>query len=153
MTPGVFRSVAEFKAAEGKSYGPTDWLVLTQHRIDQFAEATGDHQWIHVDVERAEKGPFGATVAHGYLTLGLVNCFLPLLIEAQGLTMGVNYGCDKVRFPNVVRAGARIRGRAEVIAVQDVPGGAQVKTRVTIEIDGESKPGCVADTLSRYYFS
>jgi acyl dehydratase len=148
----MFRSADEFKAAVGRSYGPSDWFAVEQSRIDQFAEATGDHQWIHVDVERARSGPFGATIAHGYLTLSLVNVVLPQLLQADGASMGINYGCDRVRFPSVVRAGSRVRGRAEILGTDDVPGGIQVKIRITIECEDGDKPACVADTLSRWYF-
>jgi len=150
--PAEFRSAEEFKAAVGRSYGPTDWLEIEQSRIDQFADATGDHQWIHVDPDRAKAGPFGGTIAHGYLTLSLVNHFLPLLIQAVGMKMGVNYGCDRVRFPSAVRSGTRVRGRAEILGTEDVAGGVQVKIRVTVEGEGSDKPACVADTLSRFYF-
>jgi len=152
MPVAMFRSAEEFRAAIGRSFGPTEWLVVDQSRINQFADATGDHQWIHVDVERAKSGPFGATIAHGYLTLSLVNYFLPQLIQAEGAKMGVNYGCDRVRFPSVVRAGSRVRGRAEILGTDDVAGGVQVKIRLTVETEGGDKPACVADTLSRWYF-
>ena len=150
--PAMFRSADEFKAATDRSFGPTDWLVVEQSRIDQFADATGDHQWIHVDVERARSGPFGGTIAHGYLTLSLGNLFLPQLLQAEGARMGVNYGCDRVRFPSAVRAGRRVRGRAEILGTDDVPGGIQVKIRITVECEDGDKPACVADTLSRWYF-
>jgi acyl dehydratase len=150
--PAEFRSAEEFKAGVGHSYGPTDWLLIEQSRIDQFADATGDHQWIHVDPERAKSGPFGGTIAHGYLTLSLVNHFLPMLVQAVDMKMGVNYGCDRVRFPSAVRSGTRVRGRAEILGTEDVAGGVQVKIRVTVEGEGGDKPACVADTLSRFYF-
>lgn len=150
--PAIFTSAEELKGAVGSSYGPTQWLTVEQPRVDTFATATGDDQWIHVDVERARQGPFGGTIAHGYLTLSLVNLFLPQLIGVEGMKMGVNYGCDRVRFPDAVRVGARLRARAEIVETQDVPGGIQVKTRVTLEIEGGAKPACIADTLSRYYF-
>lgn len=148
----VFQSAAELKAAAGQSHGPTDWLTIEQSRIDRFADATGDHQWIHVDPARAAQGPFGTTIAHGFLTLSLVNCFLPQLVRVDGAKMGINYGCDRVRFPSAVRCGARVRGRAEVLGTEDVAGGVQVKIRVTVEVEGGDKPACVADTLGRYYF-
>jgi acyl dehydratase len=150
--PAVFRSAEDFKAATGGSYGPTGWLTIEQSRINSFADATGDHQWIHVDPERAKAGPFGGTIAHGYLMLSIVNYFLPQLIEAQGATMGINYGCDRVRFPSPVRSGSRVRARAEIVGTEDVPGGVQVKIRVAVEIEGGEKPACVADTLSRFHF-
>ena len=135
----------------GEQLGHSDWLRVEQSRIDQFAEATGDHQWIHVDPARAAGGPFGACIAHGYLTLALVNLFLPQIVEVRGISMGVNYGCDKVRFPNVVRAGSRVRGSAQLVAAEEVKGGVQATIRVSVEIEGEERPGCVVDTISRYY--
>ena len=149
----IFDSVAGVLAAVGSDLGTTDWVLIDQQRINTFAEATGDHQWIHVDPERAKDGPFGACVAHGYLTLSLANLFLPQLLSYQRLKMGVNYGCDKVRFPAPVKVNARIRGRGEVVAAEPVKGdGVQVTVRISVEIDGSDKPGCVVDTISRLYF-
>lgn len=149
----LFNSVAGVLAAVGSDLGTTDWVLIDQQRINTFAEATGDHQWIHVDPERAKDGPFGACVAHGYLTLSLANLFLPQLVSYQRLKMGVNYGCDKVRFPTPVKVNARIRGRGEVVAAEPVKGdGVQVTVRISVEIDGSDKPGCVVDTISRLYF-
>ena len=145
-------SAHELATSAGRELGATDWVTVEQTRIDAFAEATGDRQWIHVDVERARRGPFGATIAHGYLVLSLVSLFLPQLLEVRGATMGINYGCDRVRFPSAVRAGARIRGRGEIVSAETVAGGVQVKIRVTVEVEGSDKPGCVADTLSRWLF-
>ncbi len=136
----------------GQKLPPTEWMTLEQSRINQFAEATDDHQWIHVDTERAKGGPFGRTIAHGYLTLALVNKFLPQLIRVEGTSMGVNYGCEKVRFPAPVPEGSRIRGIGEVLAVTPVTGGKQMLLRVTVEIGGKDRPGCVADTISRFLF-
>lgn len=148
----VFASPAELKGAVGKHLGHSDWLEITQERIDQFAEATGDRQWIHVDPERAKTGPFKTTIAHGYLTLSLVNFFLPQIVEVQGISMGVNYGADRVRFPAPVPVGSRVRGSAELIKAEDTKDGAvQAVTRVTVEIEGSERPGCVIDTISRYY--
>lgn len=135
----------------GLSLGPTDWLAIEQERIDGFADATDDHQWIHVDIDAAKQGPFGRTIAHGYLTLALVNKFLPDLIKITGSSMGVNYGCEKVRFPAPVPSGSRIRGIGEVIAVDQVTGGQQLVVRVTVEIEGSDRPACVVDTISRFY--
>ena len=149
----LFNSVAGVLAAVGSDLGTTDWVLIDQQRINTFAEATGDHQWIHVDPERAKDGPFGTCVAHGYLTLALANLFLPQLVSYQRLKMGVNYGCDKVRFPAPVKVNARIRGRGEVVAAEPVKGdGVQVTVRISVEIDGSDKPGCVVDTISRLYF-
>ena len=152
-TSACFDSVASVLAAVGHGLGTTDWVSITQERINTFADATGDHQWIHVDPERAKDGPFGVCVAHGYLTLSLANLFLPQLLTYQRLKMGVNYGCDKVRFPAPVKVGARIRGRGQVVAAEPVKGdGVQVTVRISVEIDGSDKPGCVVDTISRLYF-
>lgn len=136
---------------EGVKVGPTDWMVITQTRINGFADATDDHQWIHVDTEKAASGPFGATIAHGYLTLSLANKFLPELLTVNNVSMGVNYGVGKARFPNAVKVGARIRAHGEFIHVEEVKGGIQSTFQVTIEIEGEERPACVVETISRYY--
>jgi len=150
--PTVFENPAQLKEAVGKPLGVSDWLEITQERIDKFAEATGDHQWIHVDPERAKDGPFGATIAHGYLTQSLVNLFLPQIVEVRGIRMGVNYGADRIRFPAPVPVGSRIRGSAELLEAEDSRDGAvQAKIRVTVEIQGADRPACVIDTISRYY--
>lgn len=149
----VFNSAASVLAAVGKPLGETEWLHIAQSRIQQFADATGDHQWIHVDEARAKEGPFGACVAHGYLTLSLANCFLPQLVQYEGLQMGVNYGCDKVRFPAPVRVGSNVRGSGEVVAASPLgDNGVQVTIRITVQVQGQDKPGCVVDTISRLYF-
>jgi acyl dehydratase len=153
MTAAIFRSPQEYRAAVGQSFGPTDWLTVDQARVDAFADATGDHQWIHVDSARAKDGPFGGTIAHGYLTLSLVNFFLPQLVRGEGMKLGLNYGCDRVRFPSALRVGTRARGRAQILSVEDLGEGAvQVKIRLTVEAEGQEKPVCVADTLSRLHF-
>ncbi|MCQ4346976.1 MaoC family dehydratase [Pseudomonas stutzeri] len=149
----IYSSAEQLLAAEGQDLGATDWLEIDQARVNLFAEATGDHQWIHVDPERAASGPFGGCIAHGYLTLSLVNLFLPQLIEVDNLRMGVNYGCDRVRFPAPVRVGARIRGRGEVVRVEQVGAAVQATVRVSVEIEGGERPGCVVDTISRYTFN
>lgn len=149
----TFASAEALLNAAGADLGVTEWLEITQERVNQFADATGDHQWIHVDPERAAKGPFGGCIAHGYLTLSLVNLFLPQLIEVQNLQMGVNYGCDKVRFPAPVPVGSRIRGRGEVVQVEQIKQSVQATIRVTVEIEGSDRPGCVIDTISRYTFN
>ncbi|WP_342363250.1 MaoC family dehydratase [Terrarubrum flagellatum] len=149
----VFRSADEAVTNVGSALGASEWLLIDQERIDLFAEATGDHQWIHVDPERAKSGPFGATVAHGYLTLSLVNMFLPELFRAEGMTMGVNYGCDRVRFPAPVKVNSRVRGVGELVKAELLTEKAvQTIVRVTIEIEGGQKPACVADAIGRYYF-
>ena len=149
----VFNSAAAVLQAVGQDLGTTDWLSISQERIQTFADATGDHQWIHVDPERAKDGPFGACVAHGYLTLSLANLFLPQLVSYQRLKMGVNYGCDKVRFPAPVPVGSHVRGHGQVMAAEPVAGdGVQVTVRITVQIEGSDKPGCVVDTISRLFF-
>ena len=152
----TFSSAAELLAATGTDLGATDWLEITQERVNLFADATGDHQWIHVDPERARSGPFGGCIAHGYLTLSLVNLFLPQLIHSDNMKMGVNVGTDRVRFPAPVKVGARIRGRGEILKVEAIAGAAegavQSTVRVSIEIEGSDRPGCVIDTISRYSF-
>ena len=149
--PHVFDRPQDLTGAEGTQLGPTDWLTIEQARVDGFAEVTEDRQWIHVDVERAKAGPFGGTIAHGYLTMSLVNHFLPQLIEVRGFTHAVNVGADRLRFLNPVRVGARIRGRGEIVGVEEIKGAVQSVVRVTVEIEGEDKPACVVDTISRYF--
>jgi len=147
----VFKTPHELKTAVGQALGSSDWLEIDQARINLFADATGDHQWIHVDPERAKNGPFGKCIAHGYLTLSLVNLFLPQIVDVQGISMGVNYGCGKVRFPAPVPVGSRVRGTGELVEVEDVKGGVQATIRVTVEIEGSDRPACVVDTISRYF--
>lgn len=153
LSGAALDSVAAVLAAVGQNLGATDWVPLTQERINTFADATGDHQWIHVDPERAKDGPFGACIAHGYLTLSLANLFLPQLVHYERLKLGVNYGCDKVRFPAPVKVGSRLRGHGVVQAAESIKGGGvQVIVRISVEIEGSDKPGCVVDTISRLYF-
>ena len=147
----VFATPAALQNAVGQHLGYSEWLAITQERVNRFADATGDHQWIHVDPARAKNGPFGACIAHGYLTLSLVNMFLPQIVEVRGIRMGVNYGVDKVRFPAPVRVGARIRGGGELINVEEVKGGVQATIRVTVEIESSDRPACVVDTISRFF--
>lgn len=147
----VFENLDALAAGVGETLGPCEWLKIEQSRIDMFAEATGDHQWIHVDPVRAVEGPFGATIAHGYLTMSLVNYFLPQLIDVQGISMGVNVGADKLRFLQPVTVGSRVRARGEIVSVEPAKGGVQSIVRVTIDIEGSDKPACVIDTISRYY--
>ncbi|GGN86992.1 MaoC family dehydratase [Streptomyces albiflavescens] len=135
----------------GGDLGTSEWIEITQERINTFADATGDHQWIHVDPEEAAEGPFGAPIAHGYLTLSL---FIPLfteLLEVEGVSAKVNYGLNKVRFPSPVKVGSRIRLVARLASVEDVPGGVQIAVDGTIEIDGGGKPAAVLQSLSRFY--
>jgi acyl dehydratase len=148
----VFQSPSELAAAVGQHLGYSEWLLITQERVNLFAEASGDHQWIHVDPERAKSGPFGGTIAHGYLTLSLVNLFLPQIVDVRGISMGVNYGADRVRFPAPLKVGARVRGGAELMKVEETKdGGVQATVRVSVEIEGGDRPACVVDTISRYY--
>lgn len=142
----------EVIAAVGRHLGHSDWITVTQEQIDQFADATGDHQWIHVDVERATAGPFGSPIAHGFLTLSLSNLFLPQILEVRGFSLGVNVGTDRVRFPTPVPVGSRIRGGAELIEAVDLPEGKGLSTRVviTIEVEGSPKPACVIESLTRW---
>jgi acyl dehydratase len=149
----AFNSAEEVLAATGAQLGVTDWMEITQERVNLFADATGDHQWIHVDPVRAKDGPFGAPIAHGYLTLSLAAKFMPELIDLPTLKMGVNYGCEKVRFPSPVKVGQRIRGNGQIVAVERTKDGAVQSTlRLTVEVEGQDKPACVVDTVSRYYF-
>jgi acyl dehydratase len=148
-----FDSAQALLNAVGRDLGVTGWVVVTQQRINTFADATGDYQWIHVDPGRASSGPFGVCVAHGYLTLALANLFLPQLVQYECLKLGLNYGCDKVRFPAPVKVDARVRGHGEILSAQPIAGdGVQVVVRITVEIDGSDKPGCVVDTISRLFF-
>jgi len=151
MGPTIFESPADLIGKEGAKLGPTEWLRIDQDRIDGFAEVTGDHQWIHVDPVRAKDGPFGATIAHGYLTLSLVNYFLPQMIEVRRFSAGVNVGMDRTRFLSPVRVGSRIRGVGEIVAVEEVKGAVQSTVRVTVEIEGSDKPALIIDTISRYF--
>ncbi len=150
--PRVFSSLEELKGAVGERLGYTDWVEIDQRRVDLFAEATGDHQWIHVDPERAAKeSPFGTTIAHGYLTLSLLPLFAPQLMDLAGVRMGVNYGTNKVRFPAPVPVGSRLRATGTVTDVSEVTGGAQVTMAFTVEREGGEKPVCVAESVSRFY--
>jgi acyl dehydratase len=149
----VFSSAQGVADAIGTKLGESDWLEIDQERIDKFAEATGDFQWIHVDPEKARAGPFGSTVAHGYLTFSLVNMFLPQLFRVEGIKMGINYGANRLRFPAPVPVGSRVRAVAELIEAELREGNAvQTTIRVTMEVEGSAKPGCVADIIGRHYF-
>ena len=151
--PTLFDSAESILANVGKPLGQSGWMSITQERINQFADATDDHQWIHVDPVKAKAGPFGDCIAHGYLTLSLMAAFLPQIVETRGMKMGVNYGTDKVRFPSAVKVNSRIRASGELVAAEKTKdGGVQATIRVTVEIEGGAKPACIADTISRYYF-
>jgi acyl dehydratase len=146
-----FAELDELRAAAGQHLGYTDWFPIDQERISRFADATGDHQWIHVDAERAAQGPFGRTIAHGYLVLSLVPLISSRLFALDGVRMAVNYGLNRVRFPSPVPVDSLLRGGLEVLTVADVDGGVQVASRVTIDVQGAGKPSCVAETLGRFY--
>ncbi|MEV4016179.1 MaoC family dehydratase [Nonomuraea angiospora] len=144
--------LAEIKALAGRDLGHSSWLEITQERVNTFADATNDHQWIHVDTRRAADGPFGGTIAHGYLTLSLVIPLFNEVLDIQGVKMSINYGLEKVRFPGPVRVGAKVRLAAKVAEVEDVPGdGVQMLCDFTVEIDGVGKPACVARAVYRHY--
>jgi acyl dehydratase len=142
--------MSELPGLVGTEVGVSDWVQITQDRVNQFAEATGDHQWIHVDVERATK-EMGGPIAHGYLTLSLIPFLSQGLLPVKGVTRGINYGSDKVRFTNMVRIGKRVRLRQKLLSVEERSGGLQLKNQCTIEIEGEDRPACVAETISMIY--
>ncbi|MGO4613413.1 MaoC family dehydratase [Nocardia sp. 2YAB30] len=144
----VFNGIAELEQALGTHLGYSDWFTVTQQQVDLFAEATGDRQWIHVDPQRAARGPFGTTIAHGYLTLSLLPLLVSQVYRVDGLKMGINYGCNKVRFPSPVPVGSRVRAGVELVELKQTGAGAQVTARVIIEREGGDKPACVAETLS-----
>ncbi len=150
----IFQAPSDFFALTGQPLGASDWLTIEQQRINLFAEATGDHQWIHVDPQRAETGPFGVCIAHGYLSLSLANMFMPQVMAFKNLKMGINYGCERVRFPAPVKVGSRVRGVCHLLQADPIgDDGVHAVVRVTVEIEGGDKPGCVVDTVSRYFFS
>ncbi len=147
----VINGIDGLKSSVGNHLGYSNYLTITQERVNQFAEATGDHQWIHVDVERAKAGPFGAPIAHGYLTLSLGPVLLPEIFTVGGISMGVNYGANKIRCMSPVQVGSKLRAGAKLVNVEDVAGGAQVTMEVTFEVEGAAKPSCVAEIIFRYY--
>ncbi len=151
MKTAVFERLSDLKAQLGQEIAVSDWITVTQERINQFAEATGDHQWIHVDPVRAKASPFGCTIAHGYLTLSLLPAFSEPAIQMKSVKMGLNYGCNKVRFTNPVKVNSRVRGRFNLKAFEEIKGGAQVTMLVTIEIEGQEKPACVVESISRRF--
>ena len=150
-TQGLVTDIAGVRERAGTHIGYTDWEEMTQSRVDQFADATDDHHFIHVDVEKAKQTPFGGTIAHGFLTLSLVAPVSQRLMKVTDAAMGVNYGLDRVRFPAPLPVGAHWRGGIEIVEVTDIPGGIQIKSRVTIEVKDTEKPACVADSLVRLY--
>lgn len=150
MAPTVFAGPDKLLDAIGTAVGPTEWQTITQQQVNLFAEATGDHQWIHVDVERAAAGPFGAPIAHGYLTMSLCAPLLAQLVHVDNISMGINYGVNKARFVTPVTVGSRVRAIGEITEATEVPGGVQAVVKMTIEIDGAAKPAAVVETVSRY---
>ncbi len=146
----VFKAPKDLLSNIGAQLGQTDWFEITQERINQFAEATGDYQWIHIDEEQAKQGPFGATIAHGYLTLSLTNMFLPEIISVENISMGINYGVNKVRFPAPVPSGSKVRFSAMLQDVTEIPGGVQAVIVITAEVEGSEKPACVVESVTRY---
>jgi acyl dehydratase len=151
MTTTV-QGISGLKENIGQHLGYSDWVEITQDQVNLFADATGDHQWIHVDPERAKKeSPFGGPIAHGYLTLSLGPRLMPEILRVEGISMGVNYGCSKVRFPSPVPVGAKLRLGAKLDNVEDIAGGAQVYMTFTFEVEGAPKPSCVAEIIFRYY--
>jgi acyl dehydratase len=150
-TSGLVTDMAGLRELAGQHAGFTEWQTMEQDRVNRFADATDDHQWIHVDVERAKESPFGGTIAHGYLTLSLVAPIMGELVTVTDSSTGINYGLDRVRFPAPLPVGARWRGGAELLEVTEIPGGLQMKVRVTIEVEGSEKPAMVADSLVRLY--
>lgn len=148
MTKIAFDSIATHV---GEHLGYSAWHNVTQEQVNLFADATGDHQWIHIDVERAKAGPFGGPIAHGYLTLALAPILLGQVLQVEGVKMGVNYGTNKVRFPSPVPVGSNLRLGGKLVSVEDVPGGKQVTVEATFEVEGATKPSCVAELVFRYF--
>jgi acyl dehydratase len=146
-----FQTIAELEPLIGQEIGISDWITVTQERIQLFADATNDHQWIHLDRERAQAGPFGTTIAHGFFTLSLLPEMSASAFEVRGTRMGVNYGLNKVRFPAPVPSGSRVRGRFKLIGYEPLEGGAQITMQVTMEREGEVKPVCIAESIGRRY--
>jgi len=152
MAARIINGTAELKALVGEHIGYSDWMEISQERVNQFADATGDHQWIHVDPERATKeSPFGGPIAHGYLTLSLGPVLMPQVMIATGFKMGVNYGCNKVRFMSPVPVGAKLRLGVKILDVDDIPGGVQMTLEFVFEVEGAPKPSCVAEIIFRQY--
>lgn len=147
----VFNGVEELRAAKGSEIGASEWHAVEQDRVNQFADATDDHQWIHVDADRAKDGPFGTTIAHGFLTLSLLPRLVSGIYRVEGVRMGVNYGLNKVRFTSPLPVGSRVRARVELVDVSDIDGGVQLTTKVTVEVEGSERPALVAEWLTRQY--
>jgi acyl dehydratase len=151
MAPRTINGIEELSSLVGEHLGYSDYVEITQEQVNTFADATGDHQWIHVDVDRAAQGPFGGPIAHGYLTLSLGPMLSPQIFTVAGISMGVNYGASRIRFPSPVPVGSRLRLGAVLQSVEEVAGGAQVTMEFTFEVEGAPKPSCVAEVIFRYY--
>lgn len=151
MSARVIKGIEGLKAAVGEHLGYSEYMEITQERVNTFADATGDHQWIHVDVEKAKSGPFGGPIAHGYLTLSLGPMLYPTVVRVEGFSMGVNYGANKVRFPSPVPVGAKVRLGVKLLEVEEIPNGAQMTMEFTFECEGAPKPSCVAEIIFRSY--
>jgi acyl dehydratase len=151
MSARVIKGIEGLKEAVGQHLGYSEYLEITQDRVNTFADATGDHQWIHVDVEKAKSGPFGGPIAHGYLTLSLGPLLYPTVVRVEGFSMGVNYGANKVRFPSPVPVGAKVRLGVKLLEVEEIPNGAQMTMEFTFECEGAPKPSCVAEIIFRSY--
>ncbi|MFM8484431.1 MAG: MaoC family dehydratase [Actinomycetota bacterium] len=151
MSARVITGIDGLKAAVGQHLGYSEYLEITQERVNKFADATGDHQWIHVDVERAKSGPFGGPIAHGYLTLSLGPMLYPTVVRIEGFSMGVNYGANKVRFPSPVPVGEKLRLGVKLLDVEEIAGGVQTTMEFTFECEGAAKPSCVAEIIFRSY--
>jgi acyl dehydratase len=148
----IIKDHEDLKAHVGQHLGYSDYMTVSQEQVQTFADATGDHQWIHLDVEKAKTGPFGQTIAHGYLTLSLAPVLMGSIWRHEGTKMGVNYGANKIRFMSPVPVGSKIRAGAKLIQVDDIAGGAQVVVETTFEVEGATKPSCVAELIFRYYY-
>ncbi|MHB8719317.1 MAG: MaoC family dehydratase [Candidatus Dormibacteria bacterium] len=146
-----FASLDELRAAVGEDLGSSAWHTITQEQVNQFADATGDHQWIHVDPQKAAAGPFGTTIAHGFLTLSLLPMLMAEIYSVGGISMAINYGCNRVRFPSPLIVGSRVQGRARVLSAEDAGGSLQVVTVVEVTAEGAPKPCCVAEQVTRFY--
>ena len=151
MAATTINGISDLKARVGEHLGYSEWVEITQEQVNQFADATGDHQWIHVDIERAKAGPFGGPIAHGYLTLSLGPALSPQVYAVSGVAMGVNYGANKVRFPSPVPVGSKLRLGAKLLSAEDVAGGVQVTMEYSFEVEGSPKPACVAEVVFRMY--
>jgi acyl dehydratase len=151
MSARIIKGIDGLKASVGEHLGYSEYFEITQERVNTFADATGDHQWIHVDVEKAKSGPFGGPIAHGYLTLSLGPMLYPTVVRVEGFSMGVNYGANKVRFPSPVPVGAKVRLGVKLLEVEEIPNGAQMTMEFTFECEGAPKPSCVAEIIFRSY--